>query len=438
MLLQTQNMTDFADQLLDLAQKAGADCAEVYQSYSHARPLFFEANRLKQIESSESEGTALRLWRNGCPGLAVAYGEVEAATLVERALALSHLNAPETPELAPQMPEKVFPRLGQAQSVESLMAAGNEAIAQLRHVHPEILAQCELSCTENTTRLVNTNGLRYEYSEIGLSGYLGVEWVRDEDFLGIYESQESRDRLDMTSLTENIINRLAWAAENTPSPQGRVPILFANKAAHLLWDVVVAAMNARAVVDRASPWSDARGQQVASACLSLRQEAHQGPYSCPFDDEGTLTQSFDLIRQGGLAQFYSDRATSRRLGTHSTGNGFRPSLGSYPSPDLINLSVDPGQGSLLDLARQLDNGLILDQILGGGADISGDFSINVDLGYRVKNGEIVGRVKDTMVTGNAYKALLSVTAVGSDRVWSGAYYTPSLIVDGLSVVSSIA
>ncbi|HBE30382.1 MAG TPA: peptidase C69, partial [Cyanobacteria bacterium UBA11368] len=37
-----------AEQLIELAKKAGAQAAEVYQSRSHTKPVFFEANRLKQ------------------------------------------------------------------------------------------------------------------------------------------------------------------------------------------------------------------------------------------------------------------------------------------------------------------------------------------------------------------------------------------------------
>jgi len=141
-----------------------------------------------------------------------------------------------------------------------------------------------------------------------------------------------------------------------------------------------------------------------------------------------------LIAQGRVQQFYTDRTTARALGRQSTGNGFRPSLGRYPTPDLVNLFVEPGQSSFEELLAQLDEGLIVDQMLGGGADLSGDFSINVDLGYRVEKGKIVGRVKDTMVAGNVYTALKQLVALGSDLQWNGSCYTPSLIVEGLSVV----
>ena len=71
-------------------------------------------------------------------------------------------------------------------------------------------------------------------------------------------------------------------------------------------------------------------------------------------------------------------------------------------------------------------------MLGSGAGISGEFSINIDLGYRVRNGQIVGRVKDTMVAGNVYQALKQIVELGNDADWNGWYYTPSVIVEGLS------
>jgi len=69
-------------------------------------------------------------------------------------------------------------------------------------------------------------------------------------------------------------------------------------------------------------------------------------------------------------------------------------------------------------------------MLGGGSSIS-DFSINVDLGFLVQNGQVVGRVKDTMVAGNVYTALKHVVAPG-DAEWNGSCYTPSVIVEGPS------
>ena len=117
----------------------------------------------------------------------------------------------------------------------------------------------------------------------------------------------------------------------------------------------------------------------------------------------------------------------------------------------------------------LDDGIIIDQILGGGAGISGDFSINqdlrkgsiysalvcyasankpyqqrscvspinVELGYRVRKGEIIGRVKNTMVTGNVYTALKQLVELGIDGEWNSSCCTPHLIVEGLSTIGKM-
>src|SRR4028118_729209 len=108
-----------AEQLLELAAQAGVKQAEVYQSRSLSRPVFFEANRLKQLESSQSEGVALRLWRDGRPGLSVAYGPAPAQDLVDRALAMTQLNEPESVELAPGRTD-YYPDLGEVVPVEKL------------------------------------------------------------------------------------------------------------------------------------------------------------------------------------------------------------------------------------------------------------------------------------------------------------------------------
>jgi PmbA protein len=98
--------------------------------------------------------------------------------------------------------------------------------------------------------------------------------------------------------------------------------------------------------------------------------------------------------------------------------------------------VQPGTQSLAELVSRVDNGILVDQILGGGAGISGDFSVNVDLGYRIYRGELVGRIKDTMVAGNVYTALKDNVELGCDADWNGSCYTPSVLLDGLSITSS--
>lgn len=421
------------EQLLELAKQKGATDAEVYQVRSQSRTVFFEGNRLKQLESSQSEGTALRIWRDNCPGLAVAYGQVDAEKLVDKAFALSQLNEAETIELTEARTE-IVSNQGTVLAVETLIEMGQNAIATLREAYPEIICSAEFECEEETTTLINSRGLHCQSGDTSLSYYLGAELVRGEDFLGIYDGEYSREKLNPEQIVEQIIQRLDWAKSNTTPLTGKVPVLFTANAVTMLWGTVSAALNGKRVLEGSSPWSECKDKSVISELITLTQQPNREPYSCPFDDEGIVSQPLNLISNGRLEQFYCDRTIGRELGTTSTGNGFRPGLGSYPTPSLINLIIEPGKALLSDLISQLDCGIIVDQMLGGGADISGDFSINIDLGYRVENGEIVGRIKDTMIAGNVYNVLKQVIALGGDLTWNGSCYTPSMIVSGLSVV----
>ncbi len=426
-------MNQELESLLQLALNQGASHAEVYQVTSQSQPVFFEGNRLKQLESSQSVGTALRLWRDNRPGLAVAYGKIDAKLLVEKAIALAKLNDVETIELAP--PHKSIHDLGGAKaSVPELVELGKRAIAQLRQEYPELICSAELESERETTTIINSQGLYCQYSESALSYYIGAELVRGEDFLDIYEGEYSKDKLDLDFIVEQIIQRLNWAKQNVPPPRGRVPVLLTANAATLLWVTVSSALNGKRVKEKSSPWSSQQQQLVVSEKISLTQQPDRSPYDCPFDDEGMPTQELNLIEGGVLNQFYCDRTVARELNLEPTGNGFRPSLDSYPSPSLVNLIVAPGNADFSQLVQQLDKGIIVDRILGGSADISGDFSVNLDLGYRVENGAIIGRVKDTALAGNVYQILKQVISLGNDSLWNGSCFTPSLIVDGVSVV----
>lgn len=430
----SSSLADLPDALVELALRSGAEAAEVYQSESLSRPVFFEGNRLKQLETSQSEGVALRLWRNGCPGLAVAYGPVEPQALVDRAIALTALSLPETIELSSASAPH-YPDVGVAVAVDQLVEWGREAIALVRAASPDILCTAEWECDQERTRLLNSAGLDCGYTDTTLSCFMEVELIRGDDFLGVGDGQTQRGSLNPTELADQILQRLDWAKTNVSAPNGRIPVLFTSKAADMLWGTLQAAMNGKQVIERASPWSDRLTDAVVSPLITLTQQPTAGPFSCPFDDEGNPTQPITFIKEGVLQLFYTDRKIGRALGSGTTGNGFRPDMGSYPTPGLFNLLVQPGVHSMAEMIRALPQGIIVDQILGDGASISGDFSINVDLGYYVRNGEILGRVKDTMIAGNVYTALNHLLDLGDDAVWNGSCYTPSVTVGGLSVTA---
>jgi len=98
--------------------------------------------------------------------------------------------------------------------------------------------------------------------------------------------------------------------------------------------------------------------------------------------------------------------------------------------------VDEGDIAYDDMQKDMQEGIIVEQLLGAGQGnlLAGDFNANVLLGYRVSNGEIVGRIKDTMISGNVYDVLNNLVAVGDRARWlGGRIRTPALYCRGISV-----
>jgi PmbA protein len=113
---------------------------------------------------------------------------------------------------------------------------------------------------------------------------------------------------------------------------------------------------------------------------------------------------------------------------------------SQPSPGLTNLIVLPGDKSIKDIISSLDEVLVVDQMMGVGQGnvLSGEFSVNVHLGYLYRRGELIGRVKDTMVAGNAYSALSNILALSRETEWiEGTLNTPYICIPELTVVSKV-
>ena len=88
--------------------------------------------------------------------------------------------------------------------------------------------------------------------------------------------------------------------------------------------------------------------------------------------------------------------------------------------------------------KSTKEGLIVHNVLGLGQGnaISGEFSVNLQLAYKIENGRVVGRVKDVMLAGNIYEALKKIAAIGDKAEWTGGtLLTPPIQIESLSVVA---
>ena len=94
--------------------------------------------------------------------------------------------------------------------------------------------------------------------------------------------------------------------------------------------------------------------------------------------------------------------------------------------------------SFREMVQDMKEGLIIEQLMGAeqGNLLSGEFSGNVLLGFKVEGGKVVGRVKDTVVSGNVYQILKELVALGKEASWvGGVIKTPHIYCPFLSVAT---
>jgi PmbA protein len=219
-----------------------------------------------------------------------------------------------------------------------------------------------------------------------------------------------------------------------------LPVIFTPLGvASALMSPLLLAFNGKSVLEGASPLKDKLGEQVFDKRLSLWDDATiaYGVGSYPFDDEGVSSRRVPLITSGIVANFLYDLQTASLAGTQSTGNGQRAG-GGFPRPDISSLILSGGDVPFRAMVEDMKEGLIVEQVMGAdqGNILGGDFGGNVLLGYKVVNGEIVGRVKDTMIAGNVYQVLKELLGIGQETRWvGGVLQTPHLYCSGVSVAT---
>jgi PmbA protein len=132
--------------------------------------------------------------------------------------------------------------------------------------------------------------------------------------------------------------------------------------------------------------------------------------------------------------FIYDLETAGITGSKPTGNGER-GFSSLPSPGYSNLVIPTGPKPTREIIRETKNGLWIHSVLGSGQSnmLAGDFSLNAHLAYRIENGEITGRVKDTMISGNVYDIFKKIKDISSDQDDTGSKFFPAIAFEGIKV-----
>ncbi|MCY7322630.1 MAG: TldD/PmbA family protein [Phormidesmis sp. CAN_BIN36] len=423
--------------ILQLA-KPRSEAAEIYFVSSEDTPIEFENNRLKSLQTKALQGVALRVICNGRFGFASSTDLTRLEDLVDAAVQTAEIGSVAEFEFASNFHQVESGGTKYAPpKTEELVEVGDRLIQQVHDYNTEILVDVGFHARSSTVKIVTSNDVYAERTSRTTSVSISGNLVRGEDFLQAYSFDVANDRpLDYNRILAELLEKYRRAEQNATITSGSYPVLFTPRAvASAIAGLFDTVLSGQTVVQKSSPLTDKIGETLFDSRLTIFEDPSLGISARTFDDEGTPTSRKAYIENGTVKGFYWDRRWAARAGRESTGNGFRGGL-SRPSPDMVNICMAPGSTSTADLIASMDEGIIVDQVLGAGQSnqLAGEFSVNLDLGYKVEQGKIVGRVKNTMVAGSIFEAFQNLVDLGDTPEWvGGGSYLPSLLFSKLGV-----
>lgn len=436
------------DRLLEAAARK-VDGADALWRREEQTAVAFESGRLKAAGISEEAGLNLRVLASGRMGVAgTTAATPDAQALVERARQSAELG--ELVELAfptsaggslPQVPT-FFDRAANA-SLDDLVRMGRLLVERLGRPDRQVNVSVEREVAD--TSVGNSAGARGSYRSTGVAVTADITRIAGDDVLMVYDQYvgaELPSDADLEALVRSIESRLEPALNVVAPPEGSLPVVFTPMGLAAVLLPLEQALSGKTVLQGSSPLAGKVGDTMFDTRFSITDDplAPGRPSSRPVDDECVPSRATNLVDRGAVGQFVYDLETAARAKTQSTGNGRR---GFFGKPHIGYTNIIIGNGKQGAGSRELggglladiNDGLIVDDLIGVGQGnvIGGSFSHPVALAYRVQRGEVTGRVKDAAVAGNAYELLKRIGGFGTDGRWIGSRWSPSMLLDGVSV-----
>jgi PmbA protein len=432
------------DQIIERV-RARADAGDALWRRSERTSVTFESGRLKACGVTEETGVNLRVTAGGRVGVAGTTA-ADVDDLVSRALASATLGetlALQFPSAAPLPALATFDAATADAPLDRLTAIGTELVARVARDGCQVNVSIEREIAE--TRVANTVGAAATYRTTAVG--VGVDLARfhGDDVLFISDQVLGiglPTAADLDALVRSIADRFTPALEIVAPPDGALPVIFTPSGLSAILLPLEQALSGKTVLQGISPLGAKLGERLFDERLSLVDDALAAgrPASRAVDDEGVPSRRLPLVERGVVRSFVYDLETAARAGTASTGHGARGTFGkphiAYSNLVLGNAAPATGSGTLGGgLVAQISDGLVIDDLIGVGQGnvISGAFSHPVALAYRVERGAITGRVKDAAVAGNVYELLRRIGGVGDDGRWLSSRWSPSLLLEGVSV-----
>jgi PmbA protein len=402
--------------------------------------LAISAEGDSRVTSARSRTGHLRVVRDGRVGYASTSGD-DADELIERAL----LSAASGPELELLFPAPA-PLPGVASRTPPAAAADVATLDRLARVLFERLQRSGRRIevwaerAAGSVQVANTRGVHagYHATLAGVGAVvesIGAGWAPPCRIHTVAAALPELSELE--SLVAQVERRLTPPLLDSFQPLAASPaVCLAPPAVATFLRPLRAALSGYEAWLGNSPLRGRLGERLFDEKLSVLDDplAPVRPGSRPLDDDGVISRRVPLIERGKPIGFLADLELGARAQVPSTGHAWR-SPAATSRVGFTNLVVLPGVESRATLLTMMGRGLLVEDLEWGGGPnaVSGALALRAPWTYLVEGGAVRGRLDGVLLSGNVFKVLGQLIALGNDATWVGAVSAPSMLVEGLRV-----
>jgi PmbA protein len=441
-------LVDRLEELVRCALAKGADQAEAFGQGFEDREVWLENNRIKTAKSHPGEGIGLRVIKNKRLGFASdnSLDEANFDELCTKALALASANLTDKFQIIPE-PRKLSalkglydPRLAKLPLKEAIAMAKRLLKAAKDYDRRVTVDSGGVFVNTGEKAIFNSNGLAAsEQGSSIIAMIMGM--ARDRNEVSAFDFQfDGSLRLtgiEIEPLARRFAQNVIRSLGAKPARSFTGTVLFSPHAvAETLLGPILSSINANNVQKGMSKLAGKLDKKIASMGLTITDDGlfAGGLSSSAFDREGQPHRKLSIIKDGKLASYLYNSYTANREGRATTGHasgGYR----SLPGIGTTNLVISPGEATKAELIREIKEGILVTRFSGNTNPVSGDFSGTVKGGFYIKNGKLANPVTNTMIAGNVFDAITTISGISKKLTKVYSYLLPYMAIERVSVTS---
>lgn len=209
---------------------------------------------------------------------------------------------------------------------------------------------------------------------------------------------------------------------------GDYPLILDVEQSSMLLNVLFAALDGHVQYYKTGFLSDSLGQLVMPSWLSIDENPHvYGKLSsCYMDADGVKTRPMSIIKNGVVQEYFLNNYFSNKLKMKNNAH----------NRGVSNTFVTDSRGQIKsreELIRQMDRGIIVDDIMGNGIKlISGEVSVGAS-GFYVENGQIQYPIAEFTIAGNFKDMFNGIVALANDGDPRNVADLGSVLIDNIKV-----